>query len=163
LHIRHCLDSPEPGADRSAIREELFSLSDVTARRAAIHRGRRLAGGIYHVRFRDTEAFAHAQPTGGFVEVRRFGGTDDQRPTLVLANRSDIELARQVTAPGATWLDHRLVERQPIPLSMGGFRHEAATVPPPPTLEAMPRRRIVMNRRELVVCNVWEFGIVRVH
>ncbi len=30
----------------------------------------------------------------------------------MLANRSDIDLARQVTAPGATWLDHRLVERR---------------------------------------------------
>src|SRR5271166_2642603 len=81
-------------------------------------------GRAHHVRFRDTEAFAHAPPIGGIVEVRRFGGADDQRPTLVLANRSDIDLARQVTAPGATWLDHRLVERQPLPLSMGGFGGE---------------------------------------
>ena len=81
-------------------------------------------GRAHHVRFRDTEAFAHAPPVGGIVEVRRFGGADDQRPTLVLANRSDIDLARQVTAPGATWLDHRLVERQPMPLSMGGFGGE---------------------------------------
>jgi hypothetical protein len=29
-----------------------------------------------------------------------------------------------VTAAGATWLDHRLVERQPMPLSMGGFGRE---------------------------------------
>ena len=81
-------------------------------------------GRAHHVRFRDTEAFAHAPSIGGIVEVRRFGGADDQRPTLVLANRSDIDLARQVTAPGATWLDHRLVERQPMPLSMGGFGGE---------------------------------------
>jgi type IV secretory pathway VirD2 relaxase len=81
-------------------------------------------GRAHHVRFRDTEAFAHAPPIGGIVEVRRFGGADDQRPTLVLANRSDIDLARQVTAPGATWLDHRLVDRQPMPLSMGGFGGE---------------------------------------
>ena len=81
-------------------------------------------GRAHHVRFRDTEAFAHAPPIGGIVEVRRFGGADDQRPTLLLANRSDIDLARQVTAPGATWLDHRLVERQPLPLSMGGFGGE---------------------------------------
>ena len=81
-------------------------------------------GRAHHVRFRDTEAFAHAPPIGGIVEVRRFGGADDQRPTLLLANRSDIDLARQVTAPGATWLDHRLVERQTMPLSMGGFGGE---------------------------------------
>jgi type IV secretory pathway VirD2 relaxase len=78
-------------------------------------------GRAHHVRFRDTEAFAHTPPIGGIVEVRRFGGADDQRPTLALANRSDIDLARQVTAPGATWLDHRLAERQTMPLSMGGF------------------------------------------
>ncbi|MHB8886157.1 MAG: relaxase/mobilization nuclease domain-containing protein [Methylovirgula sp.] len=81
-------------------------------------------GRAHHVRFQDTEAFAHAPPTGGIVEVRRFGTAADQRPTLVLANRSDIDLAQQVTAPGATWLDHRLVERQPMPLSMGGFGRE---------------------------------------
>ncbi len=81
-------------------------------------------GRAHHVRFRDTESFAHAPPVGGIVEVRRFGGADEQRPTLVLANRSDIDLARQVTAPGATWLDHRLVERQAMPLSMGGFGGE---------------------------------------
>jgi hypothetical protein len=30
----------------------------------------------------------------------------------------------QVTAKGATWLDHRLVERDPIPLAIGGFGRE---------------------------------------
>jgi hypothetical protein len=59
------------------------------------------------------------------VLLRRFGGPDDPHPTLVLANRSDIDLAAQVRAPGATWLDHRLVEREPMPLAMGGFGQEA--------------------------------------
>ncbi len=81
-------------------------------------------GRAHHVRFRGVEAFEHAPPVGGIVEVRRFGGADDQRPTLVLANRSDLDLGRQVTAPGATWLDHRLVEREPMPLSAGGFGRE---------------------------------------
>ena len=81
-------------------------------------------GRAHHVRFRGVEAFEHAPPIGGIVEVRRFGGPDDQRPTLVLATRSDFDLAHQVTAPGATWLDHRLVEREPMPLSMGGFGRE---------------------------------------
>jgi type IV secretory pathway VirD2 relaxase len=40
-------------------------------------------GRAHHVRFRGIEAFAHAPPIGGFVEVRRFGGSDDPRPTLV--------------------------------------------------------------------------------
>jgi type IV secretory pathway VirD2 relaxase len=51
-------------------------------------------GRAHHVRFRGIEAFADAPPTGGIVEVRRFGGADDPQPTLVLANRSDIDLDR---------------------------------------------------------------------
>ncbi|SMH43328.1 relaxase/mobilization nuclease domain-containing protein [Azospirillum agricola] len=82
-------------------------------------------GRAHHVRFRGVEAFEHAPPPGGIVEVRRFGGSDDGPPTLVLAPRSDADLDRQVTAPGATWLDHRLVEREPMPLAMGGFGAEA--------------------------------------
>jgi hypothetical protein len=57
--------------------------------------------------------------SGGIVEVRRFGGA-----ALPLASRSDIDLARQVTAPGATWLDYRLVERERMRLAMGGFGQE---------------------------------------
>jgi type IV secretory pathway VirD2 relaxase len=81
-------------------------------------------GRAHHVRFRGTEAFAHVPPAGGIVEVRRFGSSGDPRPTLVLANRSDIDLDRQVAAPGATWLDYRLVERERMPLGMGGFGRE---------------------------------------
>ncbi|MFC3677104.1 relaxase/mobilization nuclease domain-containing protein [Ferrovibrio xuzhouensis] len=82
-------------------------------------------GRAHHVRFRGIEAFEHAPPLGGIVEVRRFGGPEDQRPTLVLATRSDLDLRAQVTAPGATWLDHRLVEREQMPLSFAGFGREA--------------------------------------
>ncbi|MFG1342900.1 relaxase/mobilization nuclease domain-containing protein [Xanthobacter autotrophicus] len=82
-------------------------------------------GRAHHVRFRGIEAFAHAPPLGGIVEARRFGGADDAHPTLVLATRSDFDLARQITAQGATWLDHRLVEREPVAMAMGGFGHEA--------------------------------------
>ena len=81
-------------------------------------------GRAHHVRFRGVEAFDHSPPLGGIVEVRRFGKADERQPTLVLAGRSDIGLAAQVTAPGATWLDHRLVEREPTPLSMGAFGRE---------------------------------------
>jgi hypothetical protein len=42
----------------------------------------------------------------------------------VLALRSDSDLSTQVKAPGATWLDHRLVERNPLPLALGGFGGE---------------------------------------
>ena len=78
-------------------------------------------GRAHHVRLRGIESFQNAPPLGGIVEVRRFGGPDDVRPTLVLANRSDLDLQAQIAAPGATWLDHRLVERQPMPLAAAGF------------------------------------------
>ena len=35
---------------------------------------------------------------------------------------------RQVTAPGATWLDYRLVEREQMPLAMGRFGREVRDV-----------------------------------
>lgn len=82
-------------------------------------------GRAHHVRLRGIEAFDQAPPIGGIVEVRRFGQPGEERPTLVLANRSDLDLAAQVTATGATWLDHRLVERAPTPLAIGGFGREA--------------------------------------
>jgi type IV secretory pathway VirD2 relaxase len=81
-------------------------------------------GRAHHVRFRGIEAFEHAPGVGGLVEVRQFGGADDQRPTLVLANRSDFDLNEQITAKGATWLDHRLVERDSMPLAPCGFGRE---------------------------------------
>ena len=81
-------------------------------------------GRAHHIRFRGIEAFEHAPPLGGIVEVRRFGDAEDRQPTLVLALRSDLDLKAQINAPGATWLDHRLVERNPMPLSTGGFGME---------------------------------------
>ncbi|MCC0027244.1 type VI secretion protein [Pseudooceanicola lipolyticus] len=81
-------------------------------------------GRAHHVRFRGLNAFDDAPPEGGIVELRRFGGADDVRPSLILANRSDLDLQSQVSAPGATWLDHRLVERERMPLSTGGFGRE---------------------------------------
>ena len=81
-------------------------------------------GRAHHVRFRGIEAFEHAPTVGGIVEVRRFGQAGEPSPTVMLATRSDLELSAQVTAKGATWLDHRLVERDPMPLAMGGFGRE---------------------------------------
>ena len=81
-------------------------------------------GRAHHVRFAGVAAFEHAPPIGGIVEVRQLDAGRDGRPTLVLAARSDFDLASQVKAPGATWLDHRLVERDPMALSHGGFGRE---------------------------------------
>ena len=81
-------------------------------------------GRTHHVRFKSIDAFAHAPATGGIVEVRCFGGQDDPNPTRVLANRSDLNLSQQITAPGATWLDHRLVDRSQVDISQRGFGAE---------------------------------------
>jgi type IV secretory pathway VirD2 relaxase len=82
-------------------------------------------GRAHHIRFRGVEAFDQAPANGGIVEVRRLNGTRDHRSTLVLAVRSDLDLQAQVTASGATWIDHRLVERDGMPLSQAGFGREA--------------------------------------
>jgi len=82
-------------------------------------------GRVHHVRFRGVEAFEHAPPVGGIVEIREFGAAEELQPTRLLANRSDFDLAAQIKAQGATWLDHRLVEREPMPLALSGFGREA--------------------------------------
>lgn len=55
-------------------------------------------GRAHHVRFKDLDAFDHAPAFGGIVEVRCFGSINDPKPTLVLANRSDLDITLQVTA-----------------------------------------------------------------
>jgi type IV secretory pathway VirD2 relaxase len=80
-------------------------------------------GRVHHVRFKGVEAFSHDPPLGGIVEVRAIGREGEVRPTLVLAVRSDIDLGAQITAPGATWIDHRLIERG-AGLSEAGFGSE---------------------------------------
>lgn len=114
-------------------------------------------GRAHHVRFRGIESFEHAPPLGGIVEVRRFGGAEDKRPTLVLALRSDLDLKSQINAPGATWLDHRLVERDPMPLSTGGFGGEVSEAMKERTEhladEGLARRqgqRIIIMQRDLL-------------
>ena len=81
-------------------------------------------GRAHYVRLHGVEAFEHAPPIGGIVELRQLGRAGGRQPSLILAARSDHDLARQVTALGATWLDYRLVEREPMPLSMSGFGQE---------------------------------------
>ena len=82
-------------------------------------------GRLHHVRFKDVGSLDLSPPLGGIVEVRHFGGPDDRAPTLMLAPRADIDLDRQIKAPGATWLDHRLVAKDEPPLAHGGFGAEA--------------------------------------
>ncbi len=81
-------------------------------------------GRAHHVRLRGVQAMEQAPEPGGIVELRRLGGSEGRQPYLVVNNRSDLDLATQVKADGATWLDHRLVERTPTPLASAGFGQE---------------------------------------
>jgi type IV secretory pathway VirD2 relaxase len=79
-------------------------------------------GRAHHLRFRDLEATSDAAP-GAIVELRHF--TDAKgRKRSALAVRSDLSIEAQVTAQGATWLDHRLLDRAPSALGGDGFGGE---------------------------------------
>ncbi len=80
-------------------------------------------GRTHHVRLPGIEALEHSPKLGGIVELRAIGRPGEEKPTLVLATRSDLDLAAQVKAPGATWLDHRLIERG-ASVADGGFGAE---------------------------------------
>ncbi len=74
-------------------------------------------GRTHHVRFADMEMTGDAS-AGAIVEVRAW--QDDKGQTrLSLATRSDLSLGRQVTAPGATWLDRQLLARDPVATGAG--------------------------------------------
>lgn len=80
-------------------------------------------GRTYHVRLPGIEALEHSPVLGGIVELRGVGRPGEARPTLILATRSDLDLAAQIKAPGSTWLDHRLIERG-AGVADGGFGAE---------------------------------------
>nr|WP_314438855.1 DUF3363 domain-containing protein [uncultured Brevundimonas sp.] len=80
-------------------------------------------GRTHHVRLPGIEALEHSPKLGGIVELRGVGRPGEAKPTLVLATRSDLDLAAQVKAPGSTWLDHRLIERG-AGVADGGFGAE---------------------------------------
>lgn len=79
-------------------------------------------GRSHHIRLSDLEATSDAAP-GAIVELRAF---DDARGNrrMALAVRSDIDINRQVSAIGATWLDRQSTSRDPPELSDGGFGAE---------------------------------------
>jgi type IV secretory pathway VirD2 relaxase len=81
-------------------------------------------GRAHHVRFSDMRSLEHAPPAGGIVELRRVQLQADEPPRMVLATRSDLAIAAQVTAGGATWLDYQLVARERTTLASGGFGAE---------------------------------------
>jgi hypothetical protein len=70
----------------------------------------------------DLEAF-DMRVRAAIVEVRKFD--DAQRRRRVrLPSAPTSTSPHQITAPGATWLDRQAIEREPMPLAMGGFGAE---------------------------------------
>ncbi len=78
-------------------------------------------GRTHHIRFADIEATGDCRP-GAIVELRRFEDRKG-RQRVALAVRSDLDLAGQITAPGATWLDRRNLSGDGRDLG-GGFGAE---------------------------------------
>ncbi|MBN8806091.1 MAG: DUF3363 domain-containing protein [Sphingopyxis terrae] len=79
-------------------------------------------GRTHHLRFDDMEMTGDARP-GAIVETRNW--QDAKGSTrLSLATRSDLTLAEQVNAPGATWLDRQLIARDPCVTAGSGFGQE---------------------------------------
>ncbi|WP_242129828.1 DUF3363 domain-containing protein [Sphingobium sp. Sx8-8] len=75
-------------------------------------------GRTHHLRFDDMEMTGDAK-AGAIVDTRSW--RDPRGNTrLSLATRSDLTLAEQVKAPGATWLDRQLIAREPV-VTGGGF------------------------------------------
>ncbi len=80
-------------------------------------------GRAHHIRLQDLDAASDAA-IGAVVEVRRLPLREGGSPRLVLAVRSDLSIEEQIHATGATWLDRRLVAKEPMPLSEAGFGSE---------------------------------------
>ena len=81
-------------------------------------------GRTHHLRFDDMEMTGDAKP-GAVVETRSWQDAKGNT-RLSLATRSDLTLAEQVKAPGATWLDRQLIAREPLALG-NGFGTEIRT------------------------------------
>jgi type IV secretory pathway VirD2 relaxase len=79
-------------------------------------------GRVHHLKLPDID-MAGDGPIGGIVELRRFEDASGRR-RIALAVRSDLSLDQQVAAEGATWLDQRLIAREPLELSRAGFGAE---------------------------------------
>ncbi|MCP5386017.1 MAG: DUF3363 domain-containing protein [Novosphingobium sp.] len=80
-------------------------------------------GRTHHLTLPGLEETGDCRP-GAIVELRQF---DDRRgrARVALAVRSDLDIAAQIEAPGATWLDRRNLDQQKIDLG-GGFGAEVA-------------------------------------
>ena len=81
-------------------------------------------GRSHHIRLPDLDAAGDGAPSS-IVELRTFDDAHGKR-RVALAVRSDLDLAHQVTATGATWLDRQAIARDPVALSDGGFGAEVS-------------------------------------
>ena len=79
-------------------------------------------GRSHHIRLPHLDAAGDSAP-GSIVELRTYDDARGQR-RVALAVRSDLDLAAQVTASGATWLDRQAIARDPLALSDQGFGAE---------------------------------------
>lgn len=79
-------------------------------------------GRTHHIKLSDLDAAGDSAP-GSIVELRKFHDAQGHG-RAALAVRSDLDIERQVTAAGATWLDRQNIAREPIALSEGGFGAE---------------------------------------
>lgn len=76
-------------------------------------------GRTHHIRLPHIDAAGDSMP-GSIVELRKFEDSKG-RPSVALAVRSDLDIEKQVTAAGATWLDRHAIAREPAALGGGGF------------------------------------------
>ncbi|MFB9262291.1 relaxase/mobilization nuclease domain-containing protein [Bradyrhizobium erythrophlei] len=79
-------------------------------------------GRTHHIKLPDLDAAGDSAP-GSIVELRKFDDARGQR-RAALAVRCDLDIDRQITAQGATWLDRLNIAREPAALSNGGFGAE---------------------------------------
>lgn len=79
-------------------------------------------GRTHHIKLPDLNAAGDSTP-GSIVELRRFDDARGER-RVALAVRSDLDIAAQVSATGATWLDRQAIAREPVALGGGGFGAE---------------------------------------
>jgi len=74
-------------------------------------------GRTHHIKLPNLDAAGDSAP-GSIVELRKFDDARGQR-RVAIAVRSDLDIERQVTATGATWLDRQNIAREPVALGSG--------------------------------------------
>ena len=79
-------------------------------------------GRTHHIKLPDLDATGDSA-AGSIVELRHYLDAKGQR-RVAIAIRSDLDIDRQITASGSTWLDRQNIAREPTSLSDGGFGAE---------------------------------------